>query len=146
MFWLLFREVRHVQTKYLEKQKITNQWELSSSFFCFSKETLIIRYEKATALLQQSLLILPKRGWWPCSNPLILCPCEPCVTGVTVMALNTNKSAMLVCHGLLCIRNGACASSFIYQFYSSTVPLFSLSLLCARRKLQSINQSTAWRL
>lgn len=47
------------------------------------------------------------------------------------MALNTNKSAMLVCHDLLCIRPGARVSSFIYQFYSSTIPLFSLFMLAA---------------
>lgn len=79
MFWLLFREVRHVQPIFWRNKKITNQWELSSPIFV-SKETLIMRYEKATALLQQSLRILPKRGWWPCSNPLILCPCEPLVS------------------------------------------------------------------
>lgn len=79
MFCLLFREVRHAQPTFWRNKNITNQWELSSSIF-FSKGTLIMRYEKATALLQQSLLILPKRGWWPCSNPLILCLCEPLVS------------------------------------------------------------------
>lgn len=82
MFWLLFREVRHAEPTFWRNKNITNQRELSSSIFFifFPKGTLIMRYEKATALLQQSLPILPKRGWWPCSNPLILCLCEPLVS------------------------------------------------------------------
>lgn len=108
-----------------EKKKIS-----SPIFFFFPKETYSwdmrrpqLYCNRVSSFCQRRLVALQQS-----SHPLSVW--ASCVTGVTVMALNTNKSAMLVCHDP-CIRPGACVSSFIYQFYSSTIPLFGLFMLAA---------------